>query len=63
MESQTAINTAKGKAKITISFDPDLTTKTQVRINSHPSNEADASLRDSDLEDMVNSSQSSLNID
>ena len=40
-----------------ISFDPEASTRTQVNINVHPSNEADAaSLRDSDLEDMMNSS-------
>lgn len=57
MESQLEINARKLNNQLGISFDPDLTTRTQININVHPSNEADAaSLRDSDLEDMMNSS-------
>ena len=51
-----SINATKRNIILATSYERDLTTKTQIRINSHPSDEADASLRDSDLEDMVNSS-------
>ena len=42
---------------ITDSIDPEATTKSKIIVKSHPSDEADGtSLKDEDLDDMVNSS-------